>query len=388
MSLMSHRANKFNTIHAILLASCLGIALPGVADSDNLSNKVSVSQLAMQSLLDKSNINLKFAIWFPQNADDVRNYFNYHKDVEVYQMMMYLNAYLDFGLEQEMIERHSYFHDLPKVMQMYDLKLFGYKGWSPEIAEPFLLEVLKLNLEEIRKSFSRNEHQNYEIDLATRLLFSFGLSDATIAKLYPSPKVQDIIQTELKDLRETINSLEDLAKDKMARASYFDSLTPEQQAKIKFLEYISDFTVRTENKLAMLEYFKEFIKSSSMLNEHRGLIEEYRSLPEKTEIDIAVKKDFLKLHMGKIFVYVILEKEAGRELIDHFGLDGLIELFKFSEKSYPVVLQNYVNNSRNDVTQKRKTLVPRTLNFAELILKEFQHQREKRLGPICSDSAN
>lgn len=385
---MKNMSLKFNTMHAILLASCLGVSLPGLAEPDIMIQNVSVSQKAMLNILSTSKINLKFAIWFPQTADDVRNYFNYHKDVEVFQMMKYLNTHLGFGLDQEILERHSYFHDLPKVMQMYDLKLFGYKGWQPEIAEAFLRETLKVSVETIRENFPKNEFGNYEVDLATRLLFSFGLSDATIAKLYPEERVQKIILTELKDLRGQINHIEDLVKDKMARASYFDSLSSEEQAKIKFLEYISDFTVRTENKLAMLEYFKEFIKSSSMLEEHRELIEDYRSLKAETQEEKEKKKDFLDKNMDKIFVYVILEKEAGRDLIDRIGLDGLIELFKFSEFSYPRVLQDYVDNSRNNKTQRRKTLVPRTLNFGELILKEFKYQKEKLLGPLCIESAN
>ena len=289
-------------------------------------------------------LGLKQIDWFPRSVGDIQLYFRYHKDVEVMAMMESLNDSLGFALPVDTVRAKAYFHDLSKVSSWEELKKIGYSGWCRQEAMA-LLQVLLPSTQEVDLAPILAGPDYLSVDLKSRLLFLFSLSDVSLELAYSEPKQRQILRQALSSLRYDINYFDEKLAAPFYQSPLWLRLTDQQQQQLLLLELLSDFAVRTENPVARIEYFKIFRKSS-------------RSLADAG---------------SESFVYKSLLQYLKPEFLESVGLAQLQEMFLVAENSYWPMLEG--------LNTKWKALPQGTgeanffRGFVEMLLREKQLQQ-------------
>lgn len=311
---------------AILLASS-ATALDAKADLESVLELGTPHMTSLRSQVPFGDLGLSSRIWLPKSANDVRDYFRFHQRVEVYNLMLELNRYLNLNVPESLIRVRSIEHDEPKVVDMERLKLFGYAGWERELALNFLSVLLNVKKKELDKQIEPGK-KFLEVDLSQRLLFSFGISKANYDQIFKDEKARKFVLAELNSLPSEINALEDKMKAHNRRSRV---KVPSQanQNKLALLENLADFVARTQNFIARVEYGKVFIPTSSYI---------------QSDIESLKKAKWQELS----FVYHKLHSEAGLELMSDIGLDKLMEALKYAEVNYIEIIKKSRINREND----------------------------------------
>ena len=333
-------------------------------------------------------LNIRADAWLPSAVSDIRDYFDYHRKVEVFELMDAFNSHLDFKFPPELIRARASLHDIPKTMSLEELKVFGYKGWHSDIAIPFLKVVLKLSEQEVRANFGHGEYLN--IDFATRLYFVFGSSRENYKEIFKTQAEQEAVLNELKALPQEINQFEDIIKDivysflggdqvkKISSRekkklesilgmklevflSYMD--LPGSRQMLNLIENLADWVSRTENALARVEYDKVFERTSTLLKRNRDIM--------------AAKNN------NELFIQKKLAEDVGREVLERVGIDFLIDVTEKMETRYASLLVKKQYEKKHRII---KNLVPRRGGAGRPrvdFVREILRVRVGRNGNLC-----
>jgi hypothetical protein len=318
-------------IVALLIASGV-VAVEAPAGLSKLIQLRSESYTAIDHRSEWEKLELYGKVWVPTTVQDIRDYFNYHKDFEVRMLMLQYNREFQLGIPEDIIVARSSYHDLPKVMTLKELKHFGYKGWERSIAEPFLSSLLQVNIEEIRKHLP-GDGRYIDIDFSTRLLLTFGISKASFEELFPNEKDQRNIMKELVALPKEINALEDRVNSEMLK-NVENILTDRQKKGIQLIEHLADFTSRTQNMLARTEYKKIFIQSSEYLSKDFQVMESLiaKGFSFEGAYEEARKNNDISFVLNKIV------DSVGIKFIGELGLLNIIQKTQLLENGYELLL--------------------------------------------------
>ncbi|MFK8137094.1 MAG: hypothetical protein AB8E15_01925 [Bdellovibrionales bacterium] len=294
--------------------------------------------------------------WAPKSVQEMREYFYYHKDFEVKNVMIQYSMELGFNLPMELINIASRYHDMPKVLGFEELTKYGYKGWPVSIAFPFLSAIYGKSEIELRKELKgmiytvdiNSKRTEYlKIDLATRLYLSFGISRANYTRLFPK-HLQEAIFAELKAIPEDINRTEKVIEKTEKVFAAFEH-SKELILHKNVVEVLADFTVRTQNPLADYEYGKIFQKTSTLIKNY---------LTTKNQ-----------------FVDALIE-HMGIDFLEKFGHQRIYKAVLVVEKSY----FDIVNGARTALNEK-----PRATTNTRGPRVDFMAMITKRMNPDTKD---